>query len=274
MRRPHGRGLPLPGRRGAARLALRAWLRLVRGVLVSGLVLSLFPGMDALGMAFEAEGFCVVRGPDVLFGQDVREFHPPPGRFDGIIGGDPCQSHSSLANLVRAKGLEPKFQDMSPEYERVVNEAQPAWFLRENVPRAPDIAPDGYSVRSFLLDNWASLGQEQQRKRRWWFGVRDGEAPELRRWIEFAVEAGGAKPSVTGRNQGAIGVTGGHAGNPPRYSLDEMLKLQGLPPDLFGEHTPFTMQARRKMIGNAVPLPMGGALARAIVRWLEEREAA
>jgi len=33
------------------------------------------------------------------------------GRGDGIIGGDPCQSHSSLANLVRGKGLEAKVED-------------------------------------------------------------------------------------------------------------------------------------------------------------------
>jgi DNA (cytosine-5)-methyltransferase 1 len=35
---------------------------------VSGLVLSLFPGIGLFDMAFEAEGFCVVRGPDLLWG--------------------------------------------------------------------------------------------------------------------------------------------------------------------------------------------------------------
>ena len=133
---------------------------------MSQLVLSLFPGGGMLDYAFEIEGgFTVVRGPDPIWGGDIRSFHPPAGRFDGIIGGDPCQSHSSLANLVRAKGLEPSFPDMTPEYQRVVEEAQPAWFLRENVPGAPEIKPLGYAVRSFLLDNWASLGQEQQRRR-------------------------------------------------------------------------------------------------------------
>lgn len=37
------------------------------------LVLSLFPGIGLLDMAFEQEGFCVVRGPDVLWGGDVRK---------------------------------------------------------------------------------------------------------------------------------------------------------------------------------------------------------
>jgi DNA (cytosine-5)-methyltransferase 1 len=55
------------------------------------LVLSLFPGLDGLGLAFELEGFTVVRGPDVLWGGDIRRFSPPAGRFEGIIGGPPCQ---------------------------------------------------------------------------------------------------------------------------------------------------------------------------------------
>jgi DNA (cytosine-5)-methyltransferase 1 len=59
------------------------------------LVLSLFPGIGLLDLAFEEEGFCVVRGPDVLWGGDVRRFHPPAGKFYGIIGGPPCQSFSA-----------------------------------------------------------------------------------------------------------------------------------------------------------------------------------
>jgi DNA (cytosine-5)-methyltransferase 1 len=256
-------------------------------------VLSIFPGMGLLDRAFEAEGFTVVRGPDPLWGGDVRAFHPPPGRFDGVIGGDPCQSHSSLANLVRAKGLEPSFPDLTGEYQRVIEEARPSWFLRENVPKAPDVKPAGYEVRSFLLDNWASLGEEQMRRRRIWFGVDtepygskwvpcpcceefwcqlhlghasackcppvDEPCPELRRWIDFALELG--SPSLT--------VDAGHdkldprPGDPKRYSLAEMLELQGLPPT-FLDHCPLTMQGKRKAIGNGVPQAMGRALARAI----------
>lgn len=43
------------------------------------LILSLFPGIGLLDMAFEEEGFCVVRGPDLLWGGDIRRFHPPAG---------------------------------------------------------------------------------------------------------------------------------------------------------------------------------------------------
>lgn len=66
------------------------------------LVLSIFPGIDLLGRAFELEGgFCLVRGPDPLWGGDIRSFHPPAGKFDGVIGGPPCQEFSPLSRLVR-----------------------------------------------------------------------------------------------------------------------------------------------------------------------------
>ena len=48
-------------------------------------ILSLFPGIDLLGRGFELEGFCVAPGPDLLWGGDIRSFHPPAGRFDGAI---------------------------------------------------------------------------------------------------------------------------------------------------------------------------------------------
>jgi DNA (cytosine-5)-methyltransferase 1 len=59
------------------------------------LVLSLFPGIDLLGRGFEAEGYCVVRGPDKIFGGDIHAFHALPGRFDGVIAGTPCQDYST-----------------------------------------------------------------------------------------------------------------------------------------------------------------------------------
>lgn len=38
------------------------------------LVLSLFPGIGLLDMAFEEEGFCVVRGPDLTCGSCGQEY--------------------------------------------------------------------------------------------------------------------------------------------------------------------------------------------------------
>ena len=49
----------------------------------------------------------------------------------------------------------------------------------------------------------------------------------------------------------------------PRMSTAAMLELQGCPSDLLDE-APFTESAKRKAIGNGVPLPMGRAIARAV----------
>jgi DNA (cytosine-5)-methyltransferase 1 len=272
------------------------------------LVLSLFPGLGLLDHAFELKGYCVVRGPDVLWGGDVRAFRPPAGRFDGVIGGPPCQAFSKLANLVRAKGLEPAFGNLIPEFERVVSEAAPHWFLMENVPQAPVPQVLGYSVTSFLLDNtW--LGEEQRRKRRFSFGWQEcrGPAPNLRRWIQgvalelpdqaLAVNAGhdhldggekiqrrrrvllGDARSVPVARGGSgkvkrTAVTGSHrpkGGHGERYTLGEMLELQGLPGDWLDE-CPLTMAGKRKAIGNGVPIPMGRALAEAVRKAMEKGE--
>src|SRR6202453_504648 len=161
------------------------------------LILSLFPGIDLLGHAFEIEWpeCCVVRGPDVIFGSlsDIRNFHPPAGKFDGVIGGPPCQSFSSLARLVRANGHEPKFGNLIPEFERCVLASQPAWYLMENVEAAPFPSIEGYGSKSFLLDNSRLLGEngmglEQRRVRRFTFGQRGvAQVPSLMRWVDLCV---------------------------------------------------------------------------------------
>lgn len=159
---------------------------------MSQLVLSLFPGIGLLDRAFEEEGFVVVRGPDVLWGGDIRNFHPPAGKFDGVIGGPPCQCFSGLANLVRACGNEPHFGNLIPEFERCVAEARPSWFLMEEVPQAPAPAVAGYGIRQFILNNcWLpgedpGYGQEQSRRRMFSFGLRGRKAPLLLKWIEQA----------------------------------------------------------------------------------------
>lgn len=234
---------------------------------MSGLVLSIFPGLGLLDRAFEAEGFCVVRGPDVIWGGDVRDFHPTQD-FRGVIGGDPCQAHSPLGNLVRAKGYD-TFPDLTDEFLRIIDEARPQWFLRENVPQAPEIKHYGYGIHDFVLDHAALLdertgtGHQQRRKRRFWFGVR-GSARiryDLRKYLDFAA-FDHAQPmhSVTGAHTCHERPKGGHG---ERYTVAQMLELQGLPAD-FLDHCPLTVSGKRKAIGNGVPQAMGRALARAV----------
>lgn len=241
---------------------------------MSNLVLSLFPGIGLLDRAFEEQGFCVVRGPDVLWGGDVKRFHPPAGRFDGIIGGPPCQAFSRLRHIVEANGHRVA-ENLIPEYERCVSEAQPAWFLMENVPAAPAPVVDGYAVCPFPLNNrWC--GGEQNRLRCFSFGVR-GEVPiDLRRWIEVelfeSVEwspavcaAGGIKPGI---EQSDRKTRARHYGWKTAPALRESIRLQGLPDDFLGS-APFTLEGKHKVVGNGVPLPMGRVIAKAVKEALE-----
>lgn len=141
------------------------------------LVLSIFPGLDLLGMAFEREGFCVVQSRDWIYGGDVRNAHFPAGKFTGVIGGPPCQAFSSLAHMVRHNGYEPKFGNLIPEFERVVRETQCEWFLMEEVPAAPRPTIDGYENHEFTLNNRQCVDEngtpaKQNRVRAITFGCR------------------------------------------------------------------------------------------------------
>jgi DNA (cytosine-5)-methyltransferase 1 len=246
---------------------------------VSGsLVLSLFPGIGLLDMAFEEEGFCVVRGPDLLWGGDVRRFHPPAGRFDGVIGGPPCKAFSPLANVNRARyGEECIAENLIPEFERVVSEAHPKWFVMENVARAPVPSISGYCVDHVVLNNrW--FGGAQNRERRFTFGAWWPVVSKFRSSIPapVALETLAWEPavcaSVGGRRKVAVmdanGCMRGKQGRDPRArlgerSLSEMAVLQGLPAN-FLEDAPFTQRGKAEAIGNGVPLTMGRAIARAV----------
>lgn len=262
------------------------------------LVLSLFSGIGVLDEAFRELSYCVVSAGDVLWGPfyDVRRFNPPAGVFEGVIGGPPCQSFSVLANLGRAQGHEPRWGNLIPEFERIVHEAQPGWFLMEEVGGAPVPVVEGYSVHDQVLNNrW--LGAEQQRERRFSFGTRDGrhlvvevalfEAP-----LEYVAVK--ADPRPTRREARAIfPVTGRHSGRMPwqvkppqtvtaapspattggrgRYSLAEACRLQGLPEDFLAA-APWRADAKLQAVANAVPLPLGRAVAAAVKRAMGDLE--
>ncbi len=229
---------------------------------MSALVLSLFPGIGLLDMAFEEAGFCVVRGPDLLWGGDVQRFFPPAGRFDGIIGGPPCQSHSTLGHLVRHNGLTPG-ECRIGEFNRCVAEARPAWFLMENVPAAPRPAVSGYIVHDQIVrDFWC--GGETMRTRRFSFGTADGQPLRLsfpalcRPDPEPAALASG---SCWDRRRGRP------AGKKTRDVFEKHKRLQGLPQDF--DIPPFTVAAKVKAIGNGVPLAMGRVIAEAIKKTMD-----
>ena len=205
------------------------------------LVLSLFPGIDVLGMGFELEGFCVVRGPDPIFGGDIRKFSPPKGKFDGIIGGPPCQDFSAARRSEpTGYGLE-----MLQEFARVVQACRPQWWLMENVPSVPDVRVFGGTA------SWQRFDIDQG----WFSGIR------RLRHIQFEDRYGRQLDPPKGKPiEGA---------EPPALACDErplseLIRLQGLPEGF--ELPGMTVEGAKRAIGNAVPLVMARELARLVRR--------
>jgi len=244
------------------------------------LVLSLFPGIGLLDMAFEEEGFCVVRGPDLLWGGDIRRFHPPAGVFGGVIGGPPCQAFSRLNNIPSI-GARPKI-NLIPEFERCVAQAEPTWFLMENIPEAPLPIVIGYMVQAVLFrDHW--VGGETMRQRRFSFGTRDGQPLA----IEYLVlHRPNPLPAVTAAGGSLCPVRLGGSGKIKRRKgtnrradwndkteayFAQATQVMGLSAgwDLPG----LKVKEKIRALGNGVPLAMGRAVARA-VRTALERPAA
>ena len=204
------------------------------------LILSLFRGAGLLDKAFEEAGFCVVCGPDLIWGGDIRRFSPPPGVFWGVIGGPPCPDFSGLRRTApTGYGLE-----MIGEYLRVVTAATPEWWLMENVARVPTVSQPGYVTQRLDIDNgWFS--DQSRRLRHIQFGSQTGRMLHIdRRGVRDGLE-GAALAS-------------------DRRSFEEVKRLQGLPPEY--DLPPFKVAEKIRAVGNGVPLPMGRALAAAIIK--------
>ena len=200
------------------------------------LILSIFPGVDLLGRAFVEQGFCIVAGPDLLWGADIRDFHPPAGKFEGLIGGPQCKDFSLLNRNPGTYSSE-----MLDEYIRCVEESQPDWFLFENVPGAPEFTIEGFTTQRFPLDlAWFT---PFSRLRYFIFGSKSGQL--LNPMIGVKGEVQGT--AVTGSDSRSFGA---------------MCDIQGLPK---GYDLPsFTLEAKKQAVANGVPLALGLYLARLI----------
>lgn len=226
------------------------------------LVLSLFPGIGLLDRAFEEEGFCVVRGPDLLWGGDIRSFHPPAGKFNGVIGGPPCQAFSDASKLTGSRKL-----NLIPEFERVVAATKPAWFVMENVPGAPLPVVAGYEVQDQVINNrWLcggdGVGAQQSRKRRFSFGSTSGRRLRVAGFATFINPVFEPCVLASERAKGQPGHGKYRERRKPR-SIARQAELMGLPKDFLAD-APFTEGGKGRVIGNGVPLPMGRAIARAV----------
>ena len=216
------------------------------------LVLSLFPGVGLLDRAFSSAGFCVVKGPDLITGGDVRDFVGVPGRFDGIVAGPPCQGFS-VANSHR-KNADHKSvvnsRQMLRETCRIIYECNPEWFLIENVPCVPDVRIDGYFVQRIPITD-QECGGVQLRSRHVQFGS----------WYGHIIRPIRVNDCTRNRKKGrpAKAVTT----KTERYKdFPDVCRRQGLdtPIELQG----WTRSAKVKAVANGVPLRMGRVLAAAI----------
>lgn len=210
----------------------------------NNLILSIFPGIDLLGSAFELFDFCVVRGPDLIFGGDIRTFHPPPGVFWGVIGGPPCQDFSAARrDAPSGNGLE-----MLEQFARVVKESAPEWFLMENVPRVPDVKIPGYSHQRIDL-NSRECGSIQRRNRHFQFGS----------YNDYALIIERTNPPDEPPEPPCLATEGNDQN---RRAWPDFVELMDLPRDfdLPGWPTKFKYRA----VGNGVPLKMGITIAKAI----------
>ena len=76
----------------------------------------------------------MIRNTLIIYGQDIRDFTGVKNKFNGIIGGSPCQDFSTLK---REKG-DYSFL-MLTEFMRIVLECEPDWYLLENVKSVPNV---------------------------------------------------------------------------------------------------------------------------------------
>lgn len=210
------------------------------------LLLSIFPGIDLFGRAFEAQGYCVLRGPDPLWGGAIEDFTPPADVFEGVIGGSPCQDFS------RARRSPPTGNGVRllRQFLRVVNVARPEWFILENVPGCPDVALEGYTMQRFFA-NARSSGSLQHRHRRFQFGDRSGALICFERICFPAAPVHRTCMATEGKVKS-------------RRSWGDFCELQGLPrtfvlPGL-------SREAAYRAVGNGVNLEMGRDIAIAISR--------
>jgi len=205
----------------------------------SKLVLSLYPGLGGLCRGFTRAGFTVAKGPDKLLGERIEDFHGIKGRFDGVIGGSPCQPYSGLNRTAKRKTEDPGLFN----FRRVVSECQPEFWLHENVVGVPEFQIEGYKAQRFHID--LSSFRDASRLRVFTFGHKGGR---LLNPIKSESRAGLEPCALTTDSR----------------PWDVLRDIQGFEPDLTLKG--FTDAGKKRLIANAVPVPMAEYVADLIKR--------
>jgi site-specific DNA-cytosine methylase len=215
-------------------------------------ILSICTGMGLMDRAFLDEGFDIVPGCEIdsemraiytaLCGarhmtHDIADLiDSVRGQsFGGIIGGPPCQAHTRL-RAIRA----PKFPDLTPLVNRLLETVIYDWYVLENV--CPLALPDAHQC---MLNAMHYYKPHQSRFR--WFTYRGVLAPPPR--YHGDVDQLRAYPVVAGRIYG------------PRRGA----WLQGYDS---AANLPFKCAALQRGLANAVPYPLARAWAQEVKRML------
>lgn len=158
-------------------------------------------------------------------------------RFEGIIGGPSCQSHSKLKSIRK-----PKFPDLTPLVQALIDKVQHDWFLFENVcPIDLDLGNPGLYVATRC--NAMNYYQPHQSRSRWFTHSISIKKPHPR--FPGNVDDLMAYSIVAGRIYG-----------PKRGA-----KLQGYPA---AADLPFPCVTLQHGLADAVPYPLALAWAESI----------
>jgi len=212
-------------------------------------VLAICTGMGLLDRAFQDAGFNVIPGCEIdpemramhavlcggqYLAHDLAELPKVvKGRhFAGVIGGPSCQAHTKL-RAIRT----PKFPDLTPLVNDLLDVITFDWFLFENV--VPIAIPDADAVR---LNAMHFHRPHQSRDR--WFTYKNLTPPQKKHF--GSVDELMAYPAVYGRIYG-----------PKRGAV-----LQGYPS---ASKLPFPCVMLQKGLANAVPYHLASAWAQQAV---------
>lgn len=213
-------------------------------------VLSICTGMGLLDRAFMDAGFEVVAGCEIdpqkramyreLCGGEplVHDLSDLPAvirgeRFDGVIGGPSCQSHSKLKAI-----RDPKFPDLTPLVDDLLGAIEFDWFSFENVcPIQLD--------RAYMATRCNAMHYYQPHQSR-------------SRWFTHSPNITPPKPKYSGNVDDlmAYSVVAGRIYGPKRGA-----KLQGYPT---ASELPFPCVQLQHGLADAVPYPLALAWAEAI----------
>lgn len=242
---------------------------LLRNGLEGQLILELFPGAGLFGKAFESLGATVVRGQDILWGGDVRDFKGIVNKFDGIIGGPPCQKFS------RAAITGSSANNLIPEFVRIIEECKPRWAVMENVREAKEAAPDWDYV--FLRD-YDCGGLTHRRRGFWFYGLSAPSKPSRRDGdAEYSVLASNWNRRGTTKIHGHLYLTPGEAAHLQGYPqlAAHIIKNQ---PGWIGQNGYLGTSKRSREIiathtlGNGVPRSLGLYVASWVAFALNRKE--